>query len=385
MTYRLGLIINPIAGMGGSVGLKGTDGQLVDKARELGAVPVAEDRAVTALSELREFGNTLNVVTCDGAMGKTAVEKSGLNSTIVSGSIGRQTGAKDTQTAARDLMKHDPALLLFVGGDGTGRDLLEVVQQKIPVLGVPSGVKMHSAIFGTSARAAGQVVKRYLRSEKRSSLLAEAEILDREKPGPDNIELSPSLYGMMLTPRFELLVSRAKASSSISEQAALNWAIKHTSKLLFDDRISLVGPGSTMQSLKRELGFEGTSLGVDAFKGGQLISKDINEQDILELIDKRPSRIVISIVGGQGFLFGRGNQQLSARVIREVGIKNIYIISSMEKLAGLSSKCLLVDTGDEDLDDSLGGHIPVLVSGKRTVIMPIKNSSRELEDSGTEL
>lgn len=374
MTYRLGLIINPIAGMGGSVGLKGTDGQLVEKALELGAVPVAEDRAVTALSELREFGDTLHVLTCDGAMGATAVEKSGLNSTIVSGSIGRRTRAKDTQTAARDLMKHDPALLLFVGGDGTGRDLLEVVQQKIPVLGVPSGVKMHSAIFGTSARAAGQVVKRYLRSEKRSSLLAEAEILDREERGPDNIELSPSLYGMMLTPRFELLVSQAKASSAISEQAALNWAIKRTSKLLFDDKISLVGPGSTMQSLKRELGCEGTSLGVDAFKGGQLISKDINEQDILELIDRRPSRIIISIVGGQGFLFGRGNQQLSARVIREVGIKNISIISSMEKLAGLSSNCLLVDTGDEDLDDSIGGHIPVLVSGKRTVIMPVKNS-----------
>jgi predicted polyphosphate/ATP-dependent NAD kinase len=378
MKYRLGLIINPIAGMGGSVGLKGTDGDLVEKARAMGASPLAETRAITALDALAEFREKLLILTCPGEMGATAAEQAGLRSTTISSIKREETTAEDTRAAASKMLEYDPEMVLFVGGDGTARDMLATVDRKVPVLGVPSGVKMHSAVFAATARAAGEVVARYLRSDDRESLLREAEILDREKTSRGTNGLSPRLFGMMLAPCMNVLVPGAKASSSISEHAALELAVLRSSEMIGDTRVSLIGPGSTMLMLKRQLGFEGTPLGIDVVQHGRCLAKDVNEQNILDLIADRPARIIVSIVGGQGFLFGRGNQQLSARVIREVGQENIVIASSLDKLAALSSGCLLVDTGDEELDERLAGHMPVIVSNLKTVIMPVKNASTEV-------
>ena len=377
MTHRLGLIINPIAGMGGSVGLKGTDGDLVAKAQAMGAAPVAWVRAVIALTQLTEFRKELLVLTCSGDMGATAVEIAGLSSRIVS-RVGRAgTTAEDTRAAANAILEYRPVLFLFVGGDGTARDVSEVVGKALPILGVPSGVKMHSAVFAATARAAGEVTRRYLLANDRESLLRDGEIMDRETLNAGGESLSPKLFGMVRTPQVTFLVPGAKSSSPVTEQAVLAGAIHRVSETVGDERVSLIGPGSTMQALKRQLGFEGTPLGVDAVTDGRCLTKDVNEQGILELIGNRPARIVVSIVGGQGFLFGRGNQQLSARVIRAVGTDNIVAVSSLEKLTTLFGNCLLVDTGDEDLDNSLAGHLPVIVSSTRTVMMPVRNASLE--------
>jgi len=377
MKHRLGLIINPIAGMGGSVGLKGTDGDLVAKAQAMGAAPVAGPRAVTALTQLTELRKELLVLTCLGEMGATAAETAGLNSRIVSGVGSAETTAEDTRAAANAILGHRPVLFLFVGGDGTARDVSEVVGKSIPILGVPSGVKMHSAVFAATARAAGEVARRYLLADDRESLLRDGEIMDRETPSTGGENLSPKLFGMVRTPQVTFLVPGAKSSSPVTERATLAGAIHRASETINDERVSLIGPGSTMQALKRQLGFEGTPLGVDAVADGRCLAKDVNEQGILELIGNRPARIVVSIIGGQGFLFGRGNQQLSARVIRAVGTDNIVVVSSLEKLTTLFGNCLLVDTGDEDLDNSLAGHMPVIVSSIRTVMMPVRTASLE--------
>jgi predicted polyphosphate/ATP-dependent NAD kinase len=377
MTHRLGLIINPIAGMGGSVGLKGTDGDLVERARAMGAMPVAEKRAIMALEQLTDLGNQLLTLTCSGEMGATAAEKAGLLSRVLSRIDTGKTTANDTRRAASEILEHRPDLLLFVGGDGTARDILEVMDQQFPVLGVPSGVKMHSAVFAASPRAAGEVARRFLLADNRESLLRDAEVLDRERSGADGPGFSPKLFGMLRTPHVAFLVPGAKSASRISEQAALEGAILRVIDIIDDQRVSLIGPGSTMQSLKRRLGFDGTPLGVDAVQGGHCVAEDVNELEIIDLIQHRPARVVLSIVGGQGFLFGRGNQQFSPRVIRQVGFDNIVIVSSLDKLTTLSGNCLLVDTGDEELDDDLSGHMPVIVSGGRTVMMPVKNASFE--------
>ena len=374
MEHRLGLIVNPIAGMGGSVGLKGTDGELAAVARKLGATPVASERARKALSQLGGFGASLSVLTCAGEMGADAAALAGLEPRVLVTAAVRDTVAADTRAGATAIARSDPDLLLFVGGDGTARDVLEVVDRRVPVLGVPSGVKMHSAVFAASARAAGGVAARFLRARDRQSLLDDAEILDRDVNGTGGA--SPRLYGIMRTPRSGFLVPGAKAASPVSEQAALQAAIARVVARMDDSRICLLGPGTTMQLAKRRIGFKGTLLGVDAVRRGSCLAIDVGERDILRLLGRHGcGRIVVSVVGGQGFLFGRGNQQLSARVIRRVGKANIDIVSSLEKLTALPSGCLLVDTGDEALDEELSGHLPVVVSGTKTAMMPIRRTS----------
>ena len=376
-TYRLGLIVNPIAGMGGAAGLKGTDRELTEKARALGAVPLAGRRAAAALSQLADLGDRLALFTCSGTMGAAAAQASGLPAQVASVVQDGPTSAADTQISASRILRQRPDLLLFAGGDGTARDLLEVLGQRVPMLGVPCGVKMHSAAFAASPRAAGEVVRKYLLAADRGALLRDAEILDREPSPATTGRMSPKLYGMARTPCLSFLVPGAKSSGGASEQAALLSAARRAVKLAGDKRITLIGPGSTMQRVKRELGFEGTPLGVDAATEGRCLAEDLGERSILDLLRGRPARILLSVVGGQGFLFGRGNQQFSPKVIRAVGLDQIFVVASLEKLAALPKPCLLVDTGDERLDDQLAGFRGVMVSGGRTVLMPVRNAGQQ--------
>lgn len=376
-TQQLGLIINPVAGMGGSVGLKGTDGELALKAKAMGATPVAESRAVVALSQLVSLCPDVEVLTCPGDMGAVATQRVGLATKIVCDTAVANTSAEDTKSAARAILAQHPTLLMFVGGDGTARDIHSVVDRDVPVLGVPSGVKMHSAMFAATARAAGEVAARYLRSAHPERLLADVEILDRVDASGAGHDMSPTLFGIVKAPRLGFLVPGAKASRPVAEPLALAAAVDRVAAMLSDGRVSLIGPGSTMQMLAARLGFEGTLLGVDAVRNGKRVASDLDERGILERITGKPTRIVVSIVGGQGFLFGRGNQQLSPRVISQVGPENIVIVSSLEKLAGLPGNCLLVDTGDEHVDELLAGYLPIIVSDARTVMMPVKNASSE--------
>ncbi len=372
--YRLGLIVNPIAGMGGSVGLKGTDGELAAEARSLGAEPVSGSRAIVALSHLGGIGANLEVLTCSGAMGADAARQAGLHTSIVHPVQKGATTAEDSRTGAIRIVEQRPDLMLFAGGDGTARDLLPAVGCSTPLLGVPSGVKMHSAVFAATARAAGEVARSFLVSADRENLLRDAEIMDREPSPQPSGQLSPRLYGMVRTPSLSFLVPGAKSSSRVSDRSALAGAVRRVAEMLGDGRLSLLGPGSTMQHVKRECGFEGTLLGIDAVRYGRRFALDLNERQILDLLSDGPARIVVGVVGGQGFLFGRGNQQLSSRVIGEVGADAIVAISSFEKLVALPGNCLLVDTGDDRLDEALSGYLKVFVSDVRTVLMPVRNA-----------
>ena len=373
--HRLGLIVNPVAGMGGSVGLKGTDGGLAAQARTLGAVPLAESRAVAALSQLGGLGDKLILFTCSGAMGAVAARLCGIEPTIVYRPASKATTAADSRAGALEVVARRPGLLLFAGGDGTARDLLPAVGASTPLLGVPSGVKMHSALFAATARAAGEVARNFLEAGNPAVLLRDTEVMDREAGEGPLQALSPRLYGMVRTPSLSFLVPGAKSASRMTDEAALAGAVEHVAGLICDGRVSLLGPGSTMQKLKTQCGFDGTPLGVDAVCNGRCLARDLSETGILDLIGSGAARIVVSVVGGQGFLFGRGNQPLSPRVIETVGTENIVVLSSLEKLTSLPGQCLLVDTGDERLDERLTGYIKVRVSDARTVVMPVRNAT----------
>ena len=370
MTRRLGFLVNPVAGMGGSVGLKGTDGRLAAKARALGAVPQAPERARRVLQVLRGHCPDLALVTADGAMGAKPATTAGFEPEVAYRPSSARTTGDDTRRAATAILDAGVELLLFAGGDGTARDLLAAVDRQVPMLGIPCGVKMHSAVFAASPRTAADVVRAFLRAEHPSALLRDAEVMDREQP--DGAEPgSPALFGFARIPRLAHLVTPAKAGPG--EEPMLAGACRQVSQLVrADERISLIGPGSTMQRIKSELGIPGTLLGVDAVIGGRLLGADMGERAILDLVGQGPARVVVGVVGGQGFLFGRGNQQLSARVIRDVGVENIVIVASAEKLAAIPGGCLLVDTGDESLDEELSGWRSVITGAGRTALVRVR-------------
>jgi predicted polyphosphate/ATP-dependent NAD kinase len=377
MTRRLALIVNPIAGMGGAVGLAGTDGERAERARELGATGSACERALSALRALQ--GMDVIVETCSGPMGAEIAGRAGLRYEVVVDIDRQSTTAADTRRAAATLRDRRVDLLLVAGGDGTARDVLDAVGRDVPVLGIPAGVKMHSAIFAATARTAGEVARAFLTSAAPDALLRDAEVMDRETIGAGETPASPKLYGFLRVPKISFFVPHAKASSILADERALEGAVQRLVRLTQDEHISLLGPGMTLERVKKAAGCAGSPLAVAAVSSGRCVGQDLNETQILHTIAGKPARLLVGVVGGQGFLFGRGNQQLSARVIRAVGTQNIVVVAAAEKLLALESGALLVDTGDEKLDEELAGFISVIVSAQRTMMFPVKNAGSEMQ------
>lgn len=348
---RIGLIVNPIAGLGGSVALHGSDG-VYEEALRRGATPQAGKRAVRALALLRRAMPDLEIVTYAGAMGAEPAAAAGFRPRIVGSAASTPSTASDTRHAAGRLAQSGVELLLFAGGDGTARDLFDAVGQRLPMLGIPAGVKMHSPVFATTPATAADVVASFLCDG--SAEIGPAEILDIDEEARRGGVHSVRLHGTVLRPSKPGLVQHPKAQSSAGNEAGVVAAA--AAAIASPGVTCLLGPGTTMLAIKRTLGVEGSLLGIDAVADGRLLGKDLSERDILTLIAERgAARLVISPIGGQGFLFGRGNQQLSATVLRRIGRHNILIVATQAKLVALDGSGLLVDTGDEDLDRHLGG------------------------------
>ncbi len=358
---KIGLIVNPIAGMGGKVGLKGTDGpEIVEKARERGAEPVAPDRAKKALEELNNQIEDLEIITCSDEMGGDECEDVGLGYTIVYETESGNTSPEDTKKATEKMLEKDVEIIIFAGGDGTARDVREIAEQEIPILGIPTGVKMHSAVFANTPEIGGKLVARYL---KGNLPLREAEVMDVDEEAFRNNELQTDLKGYAETPYDPRWVQAAKSPTvtSGSEKADQESIAKYVVEQMEDDYIYILGPGTTTRAVAERLGLsDSTLLGVDLIENEQMIAKDVTEDRILETVEEKPAKIIISPIGKQGFILGRGNQQLSPRVVREVGVDNVMIIATPNKLA--ETPHLKIDTGDSDLDDEFRGYERVIIS-----------------------
>ena len=345
-TKTIGFIVNPVAGMGGAVGLKGTDGEAVlEKAISLGAKPIAAQRSETFLAELVE-ADDLRLIVGAGSMGEAEAKKCGLTFEV-RGEDKSETSSEDTQLIAKEIVNAHVDLLVFCGGDGTARDVLKAVGLKVPVLGVPTGVKMHSAIFAVTPLAAARVALKYLWT---GLPLHEAEVMDIDEQAFREGHLSAELYGYMLGPCEPSLIQGNKLESPMTEtelrnQAAIAIYIIEDMK---PDIIYVVGPGTTTRTISDLLDQKKTLLGVDLFQNKQIILRDANENQILHAIKSKAVKIVVTPIGGQGFIFGRGNQQISAKVIHHVGLDNVVVIATKSKLERLKS--LRVDTGDLALD-----------------------------------
>ncbi len=365
----LGFIVNPIAGMGGAVGLKGTDGkEIIEKAIKLGAEPVAPARAETFLSELKTAKEDLQLMVGAGWMGEDEAQNHGFSCKVF-GEEKKETTAEDTVEIARRIAEEGVDLLIFCGGDGTARDVLEAVDSKLPVLGVPTGVKMHSAVFAVGPRAAARIALRFLWKELP---LWEAEVMDVDEEAFREGRVSARLHGYLLAPYEPSLIQGSKIASPMTESELRNQAAIaiYVIENMKSDIFYIVGPGTTTRTIGDLLDAKKTLLGVDIFYNKKLIAEDVNEKQILEIVTGKDARIIVTPIGGQGFVFGRGNQQISPKVIRQVGLDNIVVIATENKLRKLKS--LRVDTGDPELDAALHGSIKVVTDYKKERTIPIE-------------
>lgn len=363
--FRLGLIINPLAGLGGSVGLKGSDGQ-AQKALELGAKPQAMQRVKTALTELLAQKDKFEILTVAGDMGHSVCEELGLQSQVIYTPPSWPSSANDTENAARLLAQQGVDILLFAGGDGTARNICAAVDDNTTVLGIPAGVKIHSGVYAISPQAAGKLVAKLVAGELVS--LSEAPVMDIDEQAFRTGVVKARRFGEMRIPALLRYVQSVKMGGRESEELVLADLAAYVVSQLEDNVRYVMGSGSTVAAVMAELGVDNTLLGVDVVENGQLIAKDVTAAQLLQLVQGRPSKLIITLIGGQGHVFGRGNQQLSPEVIRAIGRDNILLIASKTKLQQLDGRPLLADSGDATLDKQLTGLINILTGYKDYVM-----------------
>ena len=370
MKKRVGLIVNPIAGMGGKVGLKGTDGtEILKKAILIGAKPEASRRARQALERLAGLRDELHVLTYPGEMGENELGPSGFEHTVIGSITPGHTTAEDTELAAREMRAAGVELLLFVGGDGTARDIYNTIGDKVPAIGIPAGVKMHSAVFGTTPGNAGQLALLFL--EGKTVGTREAEVMDIDEDAFRDQRLSARLYGYLQVPFERKLIQSVKAGGAGQEDRAVRAIALDVISNMEPDCTYIIGPGTTTREIMRVLNLHNTLLGVDVVLNKSVVANDVNEAELLEIIEGKPARIVVTIIGGQGYLFGRGNQQISDRVIERVGKENIIVIASKAKLFALNGEPMLVDTGNEKVNQLLSGYVNVITGVKERVVYKV--------------
>lgn len=379
MSIKIGFLVNPIAGMGGRVGLKGTDGVL-EKAIQLGATPVARQKAEEMLKEFSEFSPNhpdLIWVTCEGDMGKIVLETTGMKhiQTVYSPS-GTTTSARDTQDACKKLLTQNLDLLVFCGGDGTARDICMIVDKKIPLLGIPAGVKMHSGVFGINTNATAKMLLDFI--HKRLTL-GDVEIMDLDEELYRKGIWKVRLFGIVKGIIEPTYIQVGKALfESVTDEEVKDELAEHIKDELerHQDWLFLFCSGGTIDHIAKKLQIQHTLLGIDAVYQKKLVGEDVNEQQILALLKKYPKvKILLSPIGAQGFILGRGNLQLSPAVINRIGIENIIVVATPSKI--MHTPVLRVDTGDKKLDALFAkqGYLMVVIGYRLSRVVKLQTNS----------
>ena len=380
--FKLGFIVNPIAGVGGSVALKGSDDMAV-KAIALGAIPQANTRATLALEVLLPYKSDIVILTASGSMGEKSALDLGFTVEVAYQSVEGSTKSLDTQLTAQTLLTQNVDIILFAGGDGTARDIAKVVtasdaQQPVPVLGIPAGCKIHSGVYAITPKAAGRVVE--LMITKQLVSLTCGDVMDIDEDLFRQGIVKAKRYSEMQIPSELRYVQAVKSGGKESDELVLQDIAANVIEDMHDnDSIQyIIGSGSTTAFVMAELGLENSLLGVDIVIDQVLSATDVTEMELFKAISlfNGTTKLVITLIGGQGHLFGRGNQQLSPRVIRAIisqpgGFDNVVILATKTKLAALASKPLISDTGDAALDQELSGFVTVTTGYKDQVLYPL--------------
>lgn len=370
--FVLGLVINPYAGIGGAVALKGSDGADVRaQALAQGAIPLANQKTTTALQELLAYQSQLVIKTASGQMGEDCAKALGFATQVVYTHPHAQTEASDTQAAVQALLAQGVDCILFAGGDGTARNICDVVPAHIPVLGVPAGCKIHSGVYAITPRAAGCVIADMIDGKLVS--VQEAEVRDIDEAAFRQGKVIAKHFGELTVPAQLQYVQSVKMGGKESDEMVLADLAAYIGELR-DEYVPcnwIMGSGSTIDFIMQELGFSNTLLGVDVILSNGELKQDMRAYELLPLSQNTPSKLLITLIGGQGHIFGRGNQQLSPEVIRTLGKDNIIVVATKTKLQQLQGQPLICDTGDTQLDASLDGLIEVITGYNDKVLYPI--------------
>ncbi len=360
---HIGLVVNPLAGLGGSLAMKGSDGEQVRRMVESMDPEQrtrAQQRVERALRTLEGARNPVSFSCWAGDMGEKALQELGIPCHVLGRGARDLTSASDTRAAASAMIEAGVDILVFAGGDGTARDIFDVVGTRLPVLGIPAGVKMHSGVFAVSPEAAGELLVQLANGALVGLMHREVRDIDEEAFRHDIVR--SRFYGDMLVPGEGRYLQHTKVGGRESHDLVAAdiaaWLVEHMDQ----ERTYLVGPGSTTAAIMEALGLPTTLLGGDVVRDGQLLASDADEQALLGILRDNPGEasIVVTVIGGQGNVFGRGNQQISAAVSRAVGLDNIVIVAAKSKISALEGRPLLVDTNDSVLDQSLCGYRSVI-------------------------
>lgn len=404
--FNLGFIINPIAGIGGSVALKGSDG-MAKHALALGAKPKANERAALALEVLLPYKNDINIYTASGLMGEQCATDLGFNVEVLYQSKNVETNSDDTELAVKALIAQGVDIILFAGGDGTARNIANIITSEgfddshvtplnafseassasiprqfsaiqVPVLGIPAGCKIHSGVYAITPKAAGRIVEMMINKELVT--LTSGDVMDIDEGLFRQGIVKAKRYSEMQIPSELRYVQAVKSGGKESDELVLQDIAANVIEEMHDhdDKQFIIGSGSTTAFLMEELALANTLLGVDIVAQHELIATDVTESELFSAIThfKGRSKLIITLIGGQGHVFGRGNQQLSPRVIRAIieqtgGKDNIMIIATKAKLAALANRPLISDTGDSDLDQLLTGYMSITTGYKDHVLYPM--------------
>ena len=377
---KLGFIVNPVAGIGGKVGLKGSDGaETYKKALALGAAPESGKKALETMKILKESAENFEIYTCPGVMGEDVCREAGLSCTLVCMEHPEVTTPEDTIRGARRLLERKIDLLLFAGGDGTARNICEAVKDAVPVIGIPTGCKIHSGVYAVNPRMAGELVKKYAEGKVRQTKEAEVMDIDEELFREGRVEAR--LYGYLSVPDETSLMQNQKSGSRSGENDSVLAIADYMDEIWEEDTLYVCGTGSTIRRIMERCGLkEGTLLGVDMAYGREIIKRDCSKQEILDVIasyrKKDPHQkvvILVTVIGGQGYIFGRGNQQISGRVIMAAGKENIIVAAARGKFNDLFGKPLYADTGDEEVNAYLRGYIRVIMGYELESVKKVTN------------
>ena len=351
---KVGLVVNPTAGIGGPAGFRGSDDPMAEmQAKAQGYESKIAGRLHAALLPLKPVAESFHWFTCSGAMGANYLQEMGFDCIeIVYETAAPTTTAQDTQNAVFAMQPIGVDVLLFAGGDGTARDVLDVIGEQQVALGVPCGVKMHSGVFARHPAAVGDILLKLRACSLVSARLAEVRDIDEAAFQLDRVITRH--YGDLLVPDDLQYVQSTKVGGTESEPLVLQEIAADFIDHMDNDRLYFMGGGRTVGTIMEALGLPNSLLGVDVIKGGQLVAANCSETSLKAWAEQGPASIVVSVIGGQGHIFGRGNQQIGPAVIRAVGLENIIAVATKSKLEALPHG-VIVDTGDLALDKSLSG------------------------------